>query len=387
MLFVERRRTTRQSPAVSLIRSLQLDTDWCKLIYMQTHPPAQEHQLRLVFWETTNSCNLKCIHCRASAVENRSPDELDLEQSCNLLAQIPSFARPVIVLSGGEPLVREDIFAIARYGSDLGLRMVLATNGTTVDAHIAKRLVDSGIQRVSISLDGADAGTHDSFRGLPGAFDAALRGIDYCKSAGMPVQVNTTVAKHNLEQLPRILDLAVSIGACALHLFLLVPTGCGKEISGREMIGPAQYERVLGWLYDSSKDSPISLKATCAPHYFRVMRQRAKAEGIKITPETHGFEAMTKGCLAGSAVCFVSYKGDVYPCGYFPVSAGNVLQTPFEEIWRNSELFRSLREPSLLKGKCGECEFARVCGGCRARAYAETGDYLDEEPYCVYEPR
>lgn len=354
---------------------------------MHTHPSGEQCQLRLVFWETTNSCNLKCIHCRASAVENRSPDELSYQQSRELLAEIASFAKPVIVLSGGEPLVRDDIFDIARYGTDLGLRMVLATNGTTVDVEIARRLVDSGIQRISISLDGADAPTHDSFRGLPGAFDAALRGIEYCKSAGMPVQVNTTVAKHNLEQLPRILHLVQSIGACALHLFLLVPTGCGKEISGREMISPAEYEGVLNWLYDSSKNAPVSLKATCAPHYFRVMRQRAKAEGIKITAETHGFEAMTKGCLAGSAVCFVSYKGDVYPCGYFPVTAGNVLETPFSQIWRDSELFQSLRQPALLKGKCGDCEYARVCGGCRARAYAETGDYLDEEPYCVYEPR
>lgn len=354
---------------------------------MHTHSPAAKNQLRLVFWETTTSCNLKCVHCRASAVADRSPQELTYEQSCDLLSEIASFARPVIVLSGGEPLVRPDILQIARYGHDLGLRMVLATNGTTVGADISRDMVNAGIQRVSVSLDGVDASTHDSFRGLPGAFDAALRGIECCKAAGMPVQINTTVAKHNVEQLPRILELATSIGACALHLFLLVPTGCGKEISGREMISPDEYESVLGWLYDASKESTINLKATCAPHYFRVMRQRAKAEGIKITPETHGLEAMTKGCLAGSAVCFVSYRGDVYPCGYFPVSAGNVLATPFQTIWNDSELFHTLRDPSSLRGKCGICEFARVCGGCRARAYAETGDYLDEEPYCIYQPR
>lgn len=353
---------------------------------MHTHMPGATPQLRLVFWETTNACNLKCIHCRASAVENRGQEELSLEQSCSLLSDIASFAQPVIVLSGGEPLVRDDIFDIARFGTELGLRMVLATNGTMLDADVARKLVDSGIRRVSISLDGADARTHDSFRGLPGAFDAALRGIEFCKSAGMPVQINTTVAKHNLHQLPTILDSTVAIGACALHLFLLVPTGCGKEISGREMISPQEYEEVLNWLYDASKTAPINLKATCAPHYFRVMRQRAKAEGIKITPETHGLEAMTKGCLAGSAVCFVSYKGDVYPCGYFPVIAGNVIDTPISRIWRESELFKALRDPSLLKGKCGRCEYSRVCAGCRARAYAETGDFLDEEPYCVYDP-
>ncbi len=354
---------------------------------MHTHSAATKNQLRLVFWETTTSCNLKCIHCRASAVPDRSPEELSYDQSCHLLSDIASFARPVIVLSGGEPLVRPDIMDIARFGHDLGLRMVLATNGTTVDAGVARDMVDAGIQRVSVSLDGADAITHDSFRGLPGAFDDALRGIDYCKAAGMPVQINTTVAKHNLDQLPRILELATTIGACALHLFLLVPTGCGKEISGREMISPVEYEGVLSWLYDASKTSTIKLKATCAPHYFRVMRQRAQEEGIRITPETHGFEAMTKGCLAGSAVCFVSYRGEVYPCGYFPVSAGNVLSTPIQTIWNESDLFRTLRDVSLLKGKCGACEFSRVCGGCRARAYGETGDYLGEEPYCVYQPR
>lgn len=353
---------------------------------MHTHAPTPA-QLRLVFWETTTACNLKCIHCRASAVESRSSEELSTDQSRGLLDQIASFAKPVIVLSGGEPLVRPDILDIARHGTGLGLRMVLATNGTVVDGAVARGMVEAGIQRVSISLDGADAGTHDSFRGLPGAFADALRGIDCCKAAGMPVQINTTVAKHNLRQLPQVLELAESLGAVALHVFLLVPTGCGKEISGREMISPEQYEEVLNWLYEVSKTASINLKATCAPHYFRVMRQKAAKEGIKITPETHGLEAMTKGCLAGSAVCFVSHKGEVYPCGYFPVSAGNVLRTPMPEIWNDSKLFASLRDTSLLKGKCAGCEFARVCGGCRARAYAETGDYLDEEPYCVYQPR
>jgi len=344
------------------------------------------HQLRLVFWETTVACNLKCIHCRATATDSRPPEELSLEQSCRLLNSIAAFAKPVIVLSGGEPLIRDDIFDIASFGNDLGLRMVLATNGTTLTPEVVGRLVDSGIQRISVSLDGATAATHDSFRQLPGAFDDALRGIGFANSQGLPVQVNTTVARHNISELPEILDLAVAKGACALHLFLLVPTGCGKEISDSQMITPEQYEQVLNWIYDSSRRAPLNLKATCAPHYFRVMRQRAKAEGVKITPETHGLEAVTKGCLAGSAVCFVSYKGDVYPCGYFPVSAGNVLDTPFERIWKDSELFARLRDPALLEGKCGACEYSRVCGGCRARAYAETANYMAEEPYCLYEP-
>lgn len=343
-------------------------------------------QLRLVFWETTTVCNLKCIHCRACAAADRSPEELTLAQSKALLDEIASFAKPVIVLSGGEPLMREDIFDIASYGSSIGLRMVLATNGTSITPEIAQRLRIVGIQRLSVSLDGIDVETHDSFRGIRGAFIEALQGIENIKAAGLPFQINTTVAKHNLEQLPLLHELAVKLGACALHLFLLVPTGCGAEISDSQMLRPDQYENVLNWIYDTAKTSPLNLKATCAPHYFRVMRQRAKAEGIKITPETHGLEAMTKGCLAGTSVCFISYRGDVQPCGYFQKSAGNVLKTPFRQVWENSELFKELRDPSLLTGKCGHCEYLRVCSGCRARAYEETGDYLSEEPYCSYVP-
>jgi radical SAM protein with 4Fe4S-binding SPASM domain len=243
------------------------------------------------------------------------------------------------------------------------------------------------VQRVSVSIDGANSKSHDEFRRIPGAFEDAWRGIEIMKAAGLPFQINTTVARHNVDQLPDILNLAVERGAAALHIFLLVPAGCGKEIVDDEMIRPEEYERVLNWLYDRSKDARIALKATCAPHYFRVMRQRARAEGIKITPETHGFEAMTKGCLAGQAVCFVSHRGEVFPCGYLPVSAGNVREQHFKEIWDNAEVFKALRDEDNLHGKCGYCEYRRVCMGCRARAYGSTGSYLDPEPYCVYEPR
>lgn len=347
---------------------------------------AKEHIPRLIFWETTTSCNLKCIHCRASAIDSRSPDDLTTEEAFGLLDQIASFANPVIVLSGGEPLVRDDIYDIAAYATSKELKVCLATNGTLLTSENAEKLKSSGAQRISISIDGANAESHDAFRRQPGAFDAALRGVEHSKSAGIPFQINTTITKHNKEQIADILDLATRLGAVSLHIFLLVPTGCGKEIADEEMITPAEYEDMLNWFYDRSKDSPISLKATCAPHYFRIMRQRAKAEGVKITDETHGFEAMTKGCLAGTGVCFISYKGDVYPCGYLPLKAGNVREQPFPEIWMNSELFLTLRNDDNLEGKCGPCEFNRVCGGCRARAYAASGNYLTEEPYCAYTP-
>jgi len=341
---------------------------------------------RLVFWETTAACNLKCIHCRASAVDFQSPDDLTTDESFALLDSIASLAKPVVVLSGGEPLVRKDIFDIASHGVLLGLRMALATNGTLLTSDAARRITLSGIQRISVSIDGASAISHDRFRRQEGAFESALTGIKHIKAEKIPFQINTSVTRQNLSEIPDILGLAVELGAVALHIFLLVPTGCGKEIADEEMITPAQYEEVLNWLYDRSKDSPINLKATCAPHYFRIMRQRAAREGIKITPETHGFEAMTKGCLAGTGVCFVSHKGDVYPCGYLPAFAGNIRKAPFPEIWKGSEVFKSLRDESLLTGKCGPCEFKSVCGGCRARAYAETGNYLAEEPYCAYTP-
>ncbi|MCE5199549.1 MAG: radical SAM protein [Armatimonadota bacterium] len=343
------------------------------------------NQLRLVFWETTTACNLKCIHCRACATEQRPPDELSFDQSAMLLRDIAQFAKPVVILSGGEPTVRDDIFDIASLGTDLGLRMVLATNATTLTSQYALKLAQSGIQRISVSIDGADNDSHDAFRGVPGAFEGAVNGIEHIKSAGIPFQVNVSVTRASIADLPRILDMSMSLGACAMHLFLLVPTGCGKEIADTEMISPEQYENVLNWLYDASLTSPISLKATCAPHYFRVSRQRGGVKTPDNAPKSH-LEAVSKGCLAGSAVCFVSARGDVYPCGYFPLSAGNILDTPFQKIWEESELFTKLRNPSLLTGKCGGCEFKNICGGCRARAYAETGDYLSEEPYCTYSP-
>lgn len=348
------------------------------MIENKTRPP------RLVAWELTNACNLACIHCRASAIKDPAPDELSTAEAKHFMDELVEY-KPIIILTGGEPLLRSDVYDIARYATAKDLRVVLATNGTLLTPDIAGKLKAVGIQRVSISIDGSSAQTHDTFRGEPGAFDGALRGIDILKKAGISFQINTTITKRNLKQIPGIYDLALSLGASALHIFLLVPTGRGEEIESEE-IPPEEYERVLNWFYDKSKDKRIQLKATCAPHYFRIMRQRANAEGIRITKETHGLEAMTKGCLGGSAFCFVSSKGDVYPCGYLPALAGNIRQKPFKMIWEKSKVFNDLRDPGKLKGKCGNCEYRTVCGGCRARAYAATGDYLDEEPYCIYVP-
>ena len=342
---------------------------------------------RLIFWELTKQCNLTCQHCRAEAEDINYSGELSLDQVTGVIDDIADFASPILVLTGGEPLYRGDIFDIATYARDKGLRVALASNGTMIDETVAERIVDSGIARVSISIDGSDAQTHDTFRGIAGSFDEAVAGARLLKAKGIEFQFNTTITKRNVDQIDEILRFAEAEGAAALHIFMLVPVGCGVEIAETDMISSERYEEVLHWFYDRSKETDLEFKATCAPHYYRVIRQRAKEEGRSLSFEEDGMAAMTRGCLAGSGVCFISHRGDVQPCGYLPMVAGNVMQTPFAEIWQGSELFQTLRDVQKLDGKCGACGYRMVCGGCRARAHYATGDYLDEEPYCVYEPK
>lgn len=341
---------------------------------------------RLIAWETTAGCNLSCRHCRGSSTSQKPTGELNTKEAMRFIDEISSMGKPILILSGGEPLVRDDICELATYANGKGLPVALATNGTLVTPELASHLKEVGIRRISVSLDGASPETHDDFRCMPGAFEGAMRGIGAIKQAGISFQINTTVTKRNLKEIPYILEMATAIGAEALHIFLLVPTGRGKELEDEE-IPPVEYERVLNWFYDQQKTAKIQLKATCAPHYFRIMRQRAKKEGIEINVKTHGYEAMTKGCLGGTGFCFVSSIGEVYPCGYLPALAGNIKEQSFSDIWENSQVFNDLRDPSRLKGKCGDCEYNKVCAGCRARAYAATGDYLAEEPYCIYTPK
>lgn len=331
---------------------------------------------RLIFWETTRGCNLKCIHCRTVPEDKVRMGELDTLQSKELIDSITELGNPLLVLSGGEPLFRQDILELAAHAVDKGLQVALATNGTLITRQVAKDIVSSGIKRVSISLDGAKAETHDRFRGIPGSFNRAMEGFNHLKQEGMAVQFNTTITRNNIEEVEEILELAISSKAVALHIFLLVPVGCGLNISDDFQISPHQYEKLLHWLYNKASENKIELKATCAPHYFRIIQQKQKKE----------ISAMTKGCLAATGICFISSEGEVYPCGYLPLSAGNILKQPLKEIWYQSPLFQNLRNPSLLKGKCGKCEYKYVCSGCRARAYGQTGDYLASEPFCIYEP-
>ncbi|MBE2224991.1 MAG: radical SAM protein [Anaerolineae bacterium] len=371
---------------------------------------------RLIFWESTAGCNLECIHCRRITVADQlMPQDLKTDEVFNMIDEIASFGKPIFVLSGGEPLFRPDIYDIARHATDAGLIVALATNGTLINAEVAQKIKDSGVKRVSISLDGANAPTHDVFRG-PGAFDAAMRGIGHLRDIGVPYQINTTVARHNVDQMPETLTMAKEIGAVALHLFLLVPVGCGVEIAPDQQIHPDEYEEVLNWMYDAEMEGGIELKATCAPHYFRIARQRQAEDRrngiVRERPSSmhrqehggntatgghpghpgghpggrHAMNAATKGCLAGTGVTFVSHRGEVFPCGYLPVEAGHVRQQGFQDIWENAPLFAELRDVDLLGGKCGACEFKKLCSGCRARSYGMVGDYLAEEPFCTYEP-
>ncbi len=341
---------------------------------------------RLIAWEVTRACNLACRHCRAEACMEPYPGELDTAECKALIDTFPDVGDPIVIFTGGEPLLRPDIYELVRYASDKGLRCVMAPNGTLVTAENAIKLKDAGIQRCSISIDGPDAASHDPFRGGAGAFDAALRGIEHLKNAGMEFQINTTVTRNNMHNFKEIFDLAQRLGAAAWHIFLLVPTGRAKDMQ-EEVISAEEYEQVLNWFYDFRKTTSMHLKATCAPHYYRIMRQRASEEGLPVDREHFGMDAMTRGCLGGTGFCFISHRGIVQPCGYLELDCGDVRATPFPEIWKHSRQFLQFRTQSEYGGKCGPCEFHRVCGGCRARAQTMRGDYMAAEPLCSYTPR
>ena len=382
------------------------------------------HELRLLFWETTAGCNLACVHCRRLDVSQQlTKSDMTTAESLQFIGDLAAFAKPMLVLSGGEPLFRPDIFRIAAHARDCGLAVALATNGTLITEAVARKIVDAGIRRVAISIDGADEATHDGFRRQPGSLAVALIGFHNLRKLGMSMQINCTVTSHNVHQIETLYAMVRELGADALHLFMLVPVGCGVQIAESNTLPAEEYERVLNWMYDKSKLCELHLKATCAPHYFRVMRQREAEDrkrktenrrpltgvavrpsapsidghpGVEHQPSVNGpppsvrpaMTAMTKGCLAGSAICFVSHTGEVFPCGYLPVSAGNVRSQSLSDIWQDSEVFRRLRAEDQLEGKCGICEFKRVCLGCRARAYYEShGNYMAEEPCCIYKPK
>lgn len=351
--------------------------------------------LRLVFWELTASCNLKCKHCRAEAQSGFAAGELTTEEIFSVARDIRETGNPIMILTGGEPLARPDFFDIAKHCSTLFSRVAIATNGTLVTDDIARRIADSGILRASVSIDGSNKTTHDAFRGQPGSFDSAMSGLAALHNAGLSTQINMTVARHNVGELLDVIALAKKCKADAFHVFVLVPVGCGASIEDDMRLTPKEMDDTLNLLLDQSiaLTGQLHIKATCAPQYYRIMKQRgvlpSAPHGAGHGHHSHGaghggMQATTKGCLAGSAVCFLSRTGNIQPCGYLPVVVGNVRETCFKEIWQNAEEFKSLRTPSSLEGKCGACGYKDVCEGCRARAFAETNNFLAEDPDCLF---
>lgn len=342
-----------------------------------------------IAWEITRRCNLRCVHCRSSSelVVKEHPD-LPIEEAFRILDDIASYAKPVVVLSGGEPLMRSDVFDIAKYGTEKGLRMCMATNGSLVTGDTCEKIKASGVRIVSMSLDGSTAGVHDDFRNEQGAFDGVIHAAGLFKEHGIDFIINSSFTRRNEEDIPRVYKLAKDIGAMAWYLFMIVPTGRGEEIMG-ELISKEHYEDILDWHYEMEKDElDMLVRPTCAPHYYRLVLQRAKEEGIKFERRTLKFSTGgSKGCLAGQLICLIDVDGNVLPCSYFPKPSGNIRTQSFKDIWENSELFKELRDFKSYRGKCGRCEYLNVCGGCRARAYAVHGDYLAEEPFCNYVPR
>jgi heme b synthase len=347
-----------------------------------------EFEPKWIAWEITRRCNLKCVHCRSSSgLEAKGHPDFTLDEAKRVLDDIASYAKPVVVLSGGEPLLRPDVFEIATYGTSLGLRMCLATNGTLVTQEICGKIKAAGIKMVSLSLDGASAEVHDDFRCQPGAFAGTLNAARLFKENSISFLINSSFTKRNQDEIPKIYQLAKEIGATAWYMFMIVPTGRGEDIMD-ELIAPEDYEKLLVWHYDMEKgEKDILVRPTCAPNYYRVVLQQAKEQGDDYQRRTLQFSTGgSKGCLAGQLISLIDVDGNVLPCSYFPMAAGNIREKSFREIWERSELFQDLRNFKAYKGRCGVCEYVNVCGGCRARAYAVTGDYMAEEPYCTYIP-
>jgi radical SAM protein with 4Fe4S-binding SPASM domain len=350
-------------------------------------PPPPAPHLRLVFWESTTECNLACAHCRRIET-GRSMARWNLSTS-EVMAVLDDLGRThpksVFVFSGGEPLLRDDLFTLAGRARAAGLLTALATNGTLLTPELADRVAAAGFSRTSVSLDGARADTHAALRGDAGSFEAALQGLRLLRRAGQAVQINMSVTRRNAGELGEMFTLAEAEGVEALHIFVVVPVGCGAELGEAERLSPREYEALLQEFCRRSREAPFDTKATCAPQYARVTRQ-VMAQGGPGDSAPTGAAPPAGGCLAGSGVCFISHRGDVFPCGYLPVRCGNVREMPLSEIWGTSPVFIRLRQPNLLKGKCGACDYRHVCCGCRARAFAATGDYMAAEPDCLHGP-
>ena len=327
----------------------------------------------IVSWNTTNACNMYCDHCYRDA-GCKAEEELSTAEAKTLLEQIARAGFKIMIFSGGEPLMRPDIVELVAYAASLGLRPVFGTNGTLITLEMAQKLKAAGAMGMGISLDSMDREKHNKFRKFPGAWEGAVQGMRNCRAAGLPFQIHTTVMEWNNHELEDLTDFAVAEGAVAHHFFFLVPTGRAKTIEAESLRAEA-YEDTLTRIMKKQQEVEIELKPTCAPQFLRIAAQM----GMKTR--------FRRGCLAGTAYCIISPRGKVQPCAYLNMELGDVRQTPFDEIWKNSEVLNKLRTLEY-SGGCGSCEYKRACGGCRARAaYYHEGDYMAEEPWCLYHGR
>jgi radical SAM protein len=351
----------------------------------------------LVIWETTRACDLACKHCRAEAILDRNPLELTTDEAKRLMDEVRRFGRIVFVLSGGDPVRRPDLVELVEHGAGLGLRMGL-TPATTprMTPELLAELKRAGLARVAVSLDGSNAEIHDEFRQVEGSFQEGLRILRQAGELGLSTQVNTTITRHNIDDFSQLCALMSEVGIVFWEVFFLVPTGRARV---EDVASAEEFEAVFHHLYDLSKVAPFDIKATAAPQYARVVLERQVAERRagereeSPDPLTAGlFYSLqdgigrARGVTEGDGYAFVDHVGEIYPSGFLPVSAGNVREAGLVEVYRSAPLFLELRDKDLLKGKCGACEFRNICGGCRARAYAMTGDYLESDPFCSYVP-
>ena len=350
----------------------------------------------IVIWETTQACDLACLHCRACAQPLRSALELSTDDAKRLIDEIASLEAPVFVMTGGDPLKRPDIFELVKYGAERGVRTSLTPSATpllTLEA--ITKLRDAGLARLAVSLDGPTAAIHDAFRRVQGSYEWTLNAVRWARQIGLPVQINTTITRHNLQYIDEMIALLETLDVVLWSVFFLVPTGRGQTT---DLISAEEFEQVFEKLYETSTRVPFDIKSTEAQHYRRYliqkrteMKRKGEDDGTKLpaflgvsTPDGIG---RMSGINDGKGFVFISHLGEVFPSGFLPVSAGNVRSESLAELYRNSPLFRDLRNTDLLKGKCGDCEFRNVCGGSRARSYALTGDMFAEEPCCIYEPK
>ncbi len=340
-----------------------------------------EWELKWLAFEITPRCNLNCIHCRTSASMGLK-DRLTKQQIMDVMGEIATRYKPVVVLTGGEPLLRRDLFDIADYIREKGMRVGLATNGTLVNESLAEKIKEH-VDIVSLSLDGSTSKVHDDFRKVKGAFDATVRAARILKEKGVDFIINSSFTRRNQHDIENTYRLAKSLGAKAWYMFLIVPTGRGKEIFD-ELVTREDYIKILRWhFYMELEEKDIFVRPTCAPEYYALCDMEAKKHGIDYKRRNLKFSTGgAKGCIAGQSIAFIGYDGEVKPCSYFLRSAGNVLDKGFLDIWGNSKIFKDMRDFANYNRKCAICRYINVCGGCRARADAYYGDYMALDPYC-----